>query len=148
MLSPDGPVGCQGASDNRVLVGNVNAAGTTFSGWQTLLHRHTTSAAPGIAWNSITSKLDVVCKGNASNNVFKAAINGDSTTGLVAAWTQVAGAVSTSVPAAGMNPLLAPLNIFTLNARQRFGIRNRLVSKELTPPNHPPPLKGDGAGWG
>jgi FtsP/CotA-like multicopper oxidase with cupredoxin domain len=100
-------------SDNRVVVGNVILP-STFSGWQTL-STYTTSAAPGIAWNSITNKLDVVYKGGATNNVFKAGINGDSTTGLVAS-SQVTGAASTNAVAAGIDPLLNLLNFFTLSA--------------------------------
>ena len=102
------------SSTNQILVGNVANDGITgFSGWHAF-PSGTTSAAPGIAWNFLTNKLEVVSKANGNNNVFKAAANGTSTS--FSGWSQVTGAVSTGVPAAGMNPLLAPLNIFTLNA--------------------------------
>ncbi len=98
---------------NRILAGNVNPDGTSFGGWQTLASG-STLLAPAVSWNVATNKLDVAYKGTTTTNVFKEAINGDSTTGFIAP-TQVSGAVSTDRPAAGMDPLLPPLNIFTLN---------------------------------
>ncbi len=109
-----------GGATNYILVGNANPDGTGFVGWNNF-PTGTTAVGVGIAWNPTTNKLDVVQKGRTNTNVYKGSVNGDSTTGFVGftAASQVAGALSTDVPAAGVDPALtpiAPLNIFTINA--------------------------------
>ena len=99
-------------ASNRVVVGSVTSNLVTFSGWISFTTGGTL-VTPGITWNATSSKVELAAKGTATNNVFKAAVNAALT--VFTGWTQVTGAVSTGAPAAGMVPLLAPVNIFTIN---------------------------------
>jgi FtsP/CotA-like multicopper oxidase with cupredoxin domain len=106
------------AASLNILVGSVapSLSLATFSGWKTwggVTPSGTTAVGLGIAWNGASNKAELVSKGNATTNVLKAAV--DAALGVFTAWTQVPGAVSTDTPAIGMDPLLAPLNIFTIN---------------------------------
>jgi hypothetical protein len=106
-------VAAKNGTSTSIKVGSITSDLATFSGWKTW-PTGTVNTAMGAAWNGTTSRLELVEKGSASNNVFKASAN--ATLSSFTGWTQVTGAVSTDVPAAGMDPLLPPLNIFSLNA--------------------------------
>jgi FtsP/CotA-like multicopper oxidase with cupredoxin domain len=97
---------------NRIIVNSITSDLLTQHGWSTF-PTGTTALAVSAAWNGTTSKLELVEKGANSNNVFKAAV--DAALGVFTGWTQVTGAVTTDVPAVGIDPALAPENIFTIN---------------------------------
>ena len=73
-------------TNNRINAGTVNGDGTGFSGW-TQLPTGTTSAAPAIAGNPVTKKVQIATKGNGTNNVFVANMNPDG--GGLSAWVQI-----------------------------------------------------------
>jgi hypothetical protein len=103
----------RGNAQNRLYVGNIAPDGTGWLGWS-LVASNATAVSPGIAWNSSTNKVEIVVKNAVGNGVSKATVNSDNTgfSGL----TTITGAVSTASPACGLDPLLTPLNVFSMDA--------------------------------
>ncbi len=104
----------RGNSQNRLYVGNIAPDGTGWTGWTQVGSNNVTSVAPGIAWNASNSKVEIVVKNSTGNGVSQATVNPDNTgfSGLAA----ITGAVSTASPACGLDPLLTPLNVFSMDA--------------------------------
>ncbi len=101
------------ATTINIYVGSVSSSLSGFSGWKNL-PAGTTATAVGVTLNAAGTRVEVVNKGNATTGVFVSAINTNLSTGFVPGM-QINGAVSTDVPAVGIDPLLPQLNIFTLN---------------------------------
>ncbi|MGC2063876.1 MAG: hypothetical protein WA610_12935 [Thermodesulfovibrionales bacterium] len=103
-----------GASNtNRVNLATVNFNGTVFSGW-TQLSSGTTGAAPAIALNSATGKIQLAIKGNGNNNIYVGNVNANGTS--FSGWVVFPTGTTTMAPSIAWNPTTSKVEVVVKSA--------------------------------